>query len=412
MVAPNDSVLENEVIGWMMDFGSGQLDRVANRLTPEDFYGPTNARVFGEIITRFQRGDPTSLVALLDKFDRIDLQGYGEANQLAAPEAACDRLVGLAQDRSVVTALSHAQLAMDDGSPTDEIAAEAIEALADATHRTTGEPTAVHFSEVEGWQEKASPWLLDGMMRRRHRAILVAPEGAGKSFLLKQIGLMAAAGLHPFRAGKTLKNGPVKTLIIDLENPRDQIAETTRWIMNAIRAELPHLKTSHPDDFPAWSVDWPGRIDLRSRSGRAQVEREIRKTRPDLVILGPLYRAYKRTGRESDEEVASEVTEILDDYRVRYDLTMLFEHHAPHAVGSSKRKMRPVGSSLWQRWPEFGLGLEKVKTADGAPAKFKLNRFRGDRVATQWPEYVEHSDRLPWTGIYATGTLRDPKGKF
>jgi replicative DNA helicase len=67
--------------------------------------------------------------------------------------------------------------------------------------------------------------------------------------------------------------------------------------------------------------------------------------------------------------------------------------------------MRPTGSSYWLRWPEFGLSLEKEKTAPGVTPRFKVGRWRGDRVKAQWPEFLEWGKDYPFTGVYPTGTL-------
>jgi replicative DNA helicase len=45
--------------------------------------------------------------------------------------------------------------------------------------------------------------------------------------------------------------------------------------------------------------------------------------------------------------------------------------------------MRPIGTSLWQRWPEFGIGLRKQKDKEGQP--LKLDHWRGQRDEREWP---------------------------
>jgi hypothetical protein len=41
-------------------------------------------------------------------------------------------------------------------------------------------------------------WLIPDLLERRDRLILTGEEGLGKSYLLRQIAIMAAAGLDPF----------------------------------------------------------------------------------------------------------------------------------------------------------------------------------------------------------------------
>jgi hypothetical protein len=400
---PYEAELEKQLLGWMLLPGAFQLDRVIGRIEPEDFYNPTNAKIFAAISDLYAAGEQVNHLALPPEIHSADIDAVFAASDIATPERVIGRIVDVANTRDVTRALHRGLSGLAEGSETAEVAKSTSEALTASVHRSSGDPTAVSVGEILEWTDKTAPWLLDGMMRRGHRAMIVAGEGMGKSFLLRQIGLKAAAGLHPFRTGVLLKNGPVKVLNVDLENSKDQILTATRWITGGIKAELPEIDVN---GLPFWSANWPERIDIRSRGGRARLERELRAHRPELLIFGPMYRSFLKSGRESDEEVAGEVTQILDDFRARYELTVIMENHAPHSAGQGKRTMRPVGSSLWLRWPEFGFGLQAENTKDGEPRKFKLERWRGDRVASQWPEFLEWSKRYPWQGVYATGTLR------
>nr|DAN96755.1 MAG TPA: replisome organizer [Caudoviricetes sp.] len=64
------------------------------------------------------------------------------------------------------------------------------------------------------------------------------------------------------------------------------------------------------------------------------------------------------------------------------------EHHSPHAApGMTQRSVRPIGSSLWLRWPEFGMGIRpRPDTRGGGP--------RGPALATTNPP--RPSGALPW----------------
>ena len=73
-------------------------------------------------------------------------------------------------------------------------------------------------------------WVIPNVLERQERVIVVAAEGAGKTTLARQVALMSASGIHPFRRD-AMK--PARTLMIDLENPEriieePQCASTTR----------------------------------------------------------------------------------------------------------------------------------------------------------------------------------------
>jgi replicative DNA helicase len=75
------------------------------------------------------------------------------------------------------------------------------------------------------------------------------------------------------------------------------------------------------------------------------------------------------------------------------------EHHAPHGETSKIREMRPFGSSLWLRWPEFGLAL---KRDPDRRTSLKVGRWRGDRVNADWPKRLDRGTVWPWVGVWDT----------
>ena len=70
------------------------------------------------------------------------------------------------------------------------------------------------------------------------------------------------------------------------------------------------------------------------------------------------------------------------------------EAHAGHAIGAGgERDLRPRGSSALLGWPEFGMGLRKHDEDDTLA---RLVRWRGDREARDWPEYLRRGIDWPW----------------
>ena len=218
----------------------------------------------------------------------------------------------------------------------------------------------------------------------------MAPEGVGKSELARQVVTCAAYGLHPF----TVDPIPaVPALLVDLENPRELVRRRLGTL-----AETAH-RAAKGDREPLTLWHRPGGIDLRRRSDRVAFEDVLRRRRPKLVAFGPVYKSYTRTGRESDEQVAAEVQAILDDLRTRYSFALILEHHAPGASGGV-RDLRPFGSSLWLRWPEYGIKLTPDRER---PGSLTVGRWRGDRSEAAWPDRLDRSDLWPWCGWWRHG---------
>jgi hypothetical protein len=53
------------------------------------------------------------------------------------------------------------------------------------------------------------------------------------------------------------------------------------------------------------------------------LEREVEAHRPELVVLGPLYKTTIRTRGEDFEQMAEGVQHVLDDLRTRYGFALL-----------------------------------------------------------------------------------------
>ena len=223
--------------------------------------------------------------------------------------------------------------------------------------------------------------------------------------LIRQILVCVAYGLHPF----TFEPIPAQpTLLLDLENPEQNVAERVGALIELAKAQ----NRLGPRRGTADDIIWhrPTGIDLRKRSDRVAFEDVLRRRRPKLVGICPIYTAYTRAANESDEMVAQSVVAILNNLRKRYGFGLLLEMHAPHGEDLQHRVLRPIGSSLWMRWPELG---RKLMPKDGEdpfmPQTVVLGRFRGDRLQVNWPDELRRGRDWPWMGEWTT--KRPPKAR-
>jgi len=72
---------------------------------------------------------------------------------------------------------------------------------------------------------------------------------------------------------------------------------------------------------------------------------------------------------------------------------LVMETHAPHG-GNFGRDLRPFGSSVWLRWPEFGIGLRKEDDD-----RYLVEHWRGPRDKRTWPTALQRRREWPWTAI-------------
>lgn len=397
---PHDLAAEDALLGDMLAFPE-TIGQVAELVTPQDFYQPYAAASFGALVGGWREGQPIDVVALAAVLKEIGLEPSPGwlvgvvSSGTAAWRRHAEQLITLRVRRQLIAAGQIINDARKPGVDPRQLIDELQQHLA-GIHIPDGSPPR-DLSSLDEFIDRpenaAAPWVIPGLLRRGWRVMVVAGEGMGKSTLWRQVAICAAQGLHPLGFQPMTKT---RTLLIDLENPADAISDGCR----PIRDHVARRQTYEPGR--AWLWHRPGGVNLRARGTRAELASVLAATRPDLVCLGPLYKAYTR-GRDSDEEAAAEVQECLDDLRTRFGFALLIEHHAPQDAGGA-RKLRPYGSSLWLRWPEIGLAMVQDHDTPGA---MRLERWRGDRMQAMWPDRLDRDQgSWPWTGRWEDDSWR------
>jgi hypothetical protein len=74
---------------------------------------------------------------------------------------------------------------------------------------------------IKGDDIPRRPWIIPGLLLRRHVTMLVAPPGSGKSLFTLQLGMVCAAGLTNW--GGWRLRGPVRVLVINSEEDKDEM---------------------------------------------------------------------------------------------------------------------------------------------------------------------------------------------
>lgn len=206
------------------------------------------------------------------------------------------------------------------------------------------------------------------------------------TMLARQVAICSAAGIQPFTRSKMK---PIRTLTIDLENPARIIRRTSSKIMAQARD---FGRVSRVD---AHLLIKPAGLDLLTSRDRILVEDTIDRIKPDLICIGPLYKAFIDPGGRTSESVAIEIARYLDTIRTTYNCALWMEHHAPLGNTVSGRDLRPFGSAVWSRWPEFGLALEPDPTAMERYT-YNVKNFRGERDVRNWPTKMQRDEIFPF----------------
>ncbi|WP_197361809.1 AAA family ATPase, partial [Streptomyces clavuligerus] len=390
---------------------------LVSALAPTDFREPRYGELWDLLASLWARGtpcDPVTVSAVLRK--RGDLERIGGAVWLHALHDAVPTTAHALRYAEIVAEESRWRALLAAGVRTvtaaqrrEGTAAEAAETAVGAVREVRDRGLAAADAppaDLIDFLDQADDepeWVIPGVLARWDRLMITAGEGGGKSLLLRQILVRAAAGLHPWRRARI---EPVRVLLVDAENAASQVRPWLRRMAAAAAGEGAEVARGrmHIEVRPEG-------LDLTTAADRAWLARTVERVRPDLMSIGPLYKLT--TSGASDEEAARPLMSALEMVRQASDgAAMLLEAHSPHAApGVRRRDLRPIGSSLWLRWPEFGFGLspatgmgaEELRLMDWLP-------WRGPRSEREWPAQFCEGGTWPWTAVQYAGNVPIPAG--
>ncbi|MET9957204.1 AAA family ATPase [Streptomyces sp. NPDC006339] len=399
---------EDAVCGTMLHAEAGDtVPELIDALEPADFYSPRHGELWDLLCSRWAAKlpcDPINVAAELTR--RGDLARLGGAAWL-------HELYGAVP--TVGNALHYAELVREDAQwralaaagtrmvtvaqRREGTAAEAAEAAVEQARSVRDRHVASDAAPVDlldflDQADDEPEWVIPGVLARWERLMITAGEGGGKSLLLRQILTRAAAGLHPWKRARI---APVRVLLVDAENAAPQVRPWLRRMATAAVDE------GAPIQRGQFTVEVrPEGLDLTTAAGRAWLARLVERVKPDLISIGPLYKMT--TSGASDEEAARPIMSALEMVRtVSNGAALILEAHSPHA-SMGKRDLRPIGSSLWMRWPEYGFGLAESKEAGADAIRLRdWVPWRGPRSERDWPEQFCEGVTWPWQAIQYAG---------
>lgn len=356
------------------------VDEVLGGVNSEHYTRTTHRIVHETICGMSNRGEPVDAVAvqstLFAKGQLQDIGGGGAIHDLvaAAPEPpsvanARQRAVFITQQatrRQVEGIGKETAAAAQRGIDPLQVARDTMDRLSKLTPAVDPEPDPDVFDFLEAAEEDYD-WVVPQLLERGDRFLLTAGEGDGKSTLLRQFGMQVAAGLHPFTLADI---DPLTVVVFDFENSQNHVRRELRKLKIAVGPRLERNRL--------YPICRPEGINLPDPDDVAWMEGRIAADRPDLVVVGPTYKMCAGT----EEKDIAPMLRVLDDLRTRHGFALMLEAHTPHGGD------RPIGSSVWLRWPEFGLHL----TEGGV-----LRPFRGARDERDWPSILTRGGAFPFT---------------
>lgn len=393
MTAHADVATEAKLIGATI---SSELyrDQVFASVTADCFYDVGNRRMFEWLLGRYMLGvlpadqrDVFTEAMRDDVIDRPDIvryfyEGFGVGNLIESLTSLRDArslqaAAGRALETLSVNPLASATIIQDLKRQVDEI--DPAAGLGEHLY-TWGE-----LSEEEYPQD----WIIPDLLDRDHVMMVTGPNGGGKSTLCLQLSVCAAIGIHPWTAQPIPRQ---RVLCIDAENSVGVIARKKR-IANKM------VDLGGDPDVENIRFRFGG-VNLADPADRLRLEHHMQSFRPDMVMLGPIYKMYSTGSDDSWRSEAQAVQTWVDQMRRKYRFATLIEGHPPKGDGSGA----PKGDSSWSSWPYFGFC---ITLDDQTRSLAEVTPWRYPREPVRMPESIrwgspdshEPTRRLMWSPI-------------
>jgi 5S rRNA maturation endonuclease (ribonuclease M5) len=265
---------------------------------------------------------------------------------------------------------------------------------------TDAEPElAVDLTVFVRQPDPPEQWVVPKLIERGDRIIWTGTPGLGKTMVTRQIAVAVAAGIHPFRLHKIPAK---KVLFLDCEN---RVRRSRRKFRELVALCEVMRFPLQPGMFRI--VHRPAGIDVTRSEDADFVLERVTAYKPDLLVIGPLYKLHAIDANE--ETSARAITHVLDLALGISDSALLVEAHAPHG-----EVLRPAGSGLFMRWPDFGYGMRKLDPQK--KRRVSIEAWRGPRDDYEWPQELiwgTPGRDFPWVEPTAeTRTLHQPKPRM
>jgi hypothetical protein len=406
VTVPQADDAERSVLGGLL-LAPHVLRGVRAVLSADDFWKPQHQEIFRTVCALAESEDPIDAgtvgadLAQRGMIGRIG--GYPYLVELAdrvptavnAPfyaeqvrDASLRRKALVVSDRIRQAAESTPTIDTESNHETflSAMASQAVELDVLIEERLGGAPvTDLHtWDEFLARPRRADDWIIPGLLARQDVVMILGSEGAGKSWISRQMAQCLPAGVHPFKPKERIE--PMRTLLVDLEVSETTLIDETGPLSHQV-AKL--------GEWAEGGYVWhhPEGIDLRDKQGQAEFERRVALARPDVIFFGSLYNAYY-AGRDSYEQVADEIRGVFNRIRSRHRCALWIEHHMPKGDGVT-RPATPYGSSVWQRWVTHGRAMKRLNDF-----QYELYPFRHDRGPREFPAGVRRGGQLPVTPIW------------
>jgi RecA-family ATPase len=215
------------------------------------------------------------------------------------------------------------------------------------------------LQEMQIWNPpKPKPIVADGILYHQTKMILFAGPKMYKSLLAQQLAFCAAAGA-PWIGYNTAQSN---VLYIQAEIPK--LLFRTRVVKMAQNQSVPVGSLAFASEF---------NLKLDRAEGRQELEQAVKKHKPNILILDPLYKIL--SGPEETNVVR--VLDTLDWMIGKADLTVILIHHSRKPRTNVTGQVVDMGGSelrgpLFEQWADSILRIRGDIETDDRTIDFEL----------------------------------------
>jgi hypothetical protein len=227
-----------------------------------------------------------------------------------------------------------------------------------------GELGLVTYDKFMSNPPPAEVWTVEGVWSHEAHGLIAGEPKTYKSILSTDLAVSVASGTPFLGHFGVPKTGPV--IIIQEENSPAMMWDRFHKIVQ--KKQLGglveatgngSLKIKRPESLPIHLMNGEG-FNLYDEDHLDKLQRAIKKIRPKLLVLDPLY----MMAPGMDENSSSSVTPLLRgllQIKQKYDVGILIVHHynKPREGDDRHPGLRISGSSVFYRWFESAIYLEK-----------------------------------------------------
>lgn len=251
-------------------------------------------------------------------------------------------------------------------------------------------PDIETFGDITELPELA-PTIIDGVLRRKQKMLVVGPSKAGKSFLMIELAIAVAEGWEWF--GHQCSQGRVLLVNFEIQRPSMLRRVDDVW---RVMARSHGGETNGKRNLDIWNLrGYSAPLDKITPS----LVRKATGGAYDLIIIDPIYKVL--TGDENSASDMAVFCNEFDKIAEQLECTVVYCHH--HAKGDAGKKAsmdRASGSGVFTRDPDAFLDMSPIKVDAGCESALRY-QIDDDGTPSQDEDFgytaIAHPFRVSYT---------------